>query len=443
MPEALKKHVAWLERKYPDVLKDCDFDAYKDGLDKLAYYAERFGTVDTYAKALHLQGDNEKLSELKLHLSLYFMLEQVTEEKYDDLERKEHLYMRDRRQDLRYMGWLAVLLQDADKLNERVSVISWNYDLQIEHALAYYYQIAAPDLRKVFRTYGIHPGVEEDEDQRRFLVHLNGIAGHCNKGGTGSEFLFETLDRKQDKDFVKGVFERYKDRESQFVNAMNGFFSFAWEDHSIANRGRELAIKAMADATILVIIGYSFPPFNRAVDLQLMKAFRSTQSGKKLKRIHLQNPHMTMESFDHMFGSTIGRLRRPGGGWFPISPDTPDIPSIDITDDTATSQFYLPSGIVRLNSAPRICDQRSSCLCTVPPRCRGSLLAFGSVIRTNTSSSSVVPRPGCIRDRRTSFLTSGWFSAKRRTPVGEPQTTTNTNDKPQFPRRSEAILRDP
>ena len=325
MPQAFDHHIGWLRRKYITTLAKLDFEGYATQIKQLAYYASRFGTVDTYAKALGLQNDQDGLASLKLHMSLYFLLEQLSEDKYPAALREANLYMRDRRQDLRYMGWLAVLLEKVDRLNQRVNVISWNYDLQVEHALAYYYNLKSPDLQNALDVYGVYPNphtASKPEVDTPFLIHLNGIAGNYSTSEKVSDSLFATLDRENDRVFIGKVFERYKKKQEGFNAAMNEWFTFAWENNPVAVKGRELALKAMSEASILVVIGYSFPPFNRTIDRQLMRAFLPDTVSDSEKRVYLQSPSLTKETFTHLFG--IDQR----------------LPNIEV--DNGVLQFYLP-----------------------------------------------------------------------------------------------------
>ena len=91
---------------------------------------------------------------------------------------------------------------------------------------------------------------------------------------------------------------------------------FSWEDDSL-NTIKE-AIESTHNTDILVVIGYSFPFFNRAVDREIIREM-------KLKKVYIQN-----ESND------INRVRT---GFLSIKPDMNPKDIVDITD---TSQFFLP-----------------------------------------------------------------------------------------------------
>ena len=54
-----------------------DFKRYTAYLKKMADWSWRYGSIDTYARSLFLLKREKELAELKLHLSMFFMLSQV------------------------------------------------------------------------------------------------------------------------------------------------------------------------------------------------------------------------------------------------------------------------------------------------------------------------------------------------------------------------------
>jgi hypothetical protein len=133
------------------------------------------------------------------------------------------------------------------------------------------------------------------------LLHLNGIAGYSYD--TKSEkkvnkFINESIELVRQKDLnhlnrydkacvIKDIFKLFSsDDESLMI-------SFAWEkefeskrDYYFANSKLEYA-KALARGTdILIVIGYSFPYFNREVDKEIFAEMPT------LKKIYFQDPQL-------------------------------------------------------------------------------------------------------------------------------------------------------
>lgn len=293
MPAAFHNHVAWVANMIgPQV----EYETY---LKQLARDIVPYGTVDTYARALFLQGNNtDRLDELKLHLSYYFMIEQLHEEKLQlDLKFEKRFAI-----DPRYMGWLALLFKDMWRLREDVNIVSWNYDLQVQHALTKY--ITSSKIQDVFinSNWSIYPDLRPTgrvEDKRPFLVHLNGMAGLVEEQGN-QKFLAHDLTAQETSTVLNRWFSIYNNRgrhRRAIPEQMRDAFTFAWEDSGIAKDARHYAKQLMNRAEVLVVIGYSFPLFNREVDKELIDAFNqplerlSRPEGEAhRKRVVIQNP---------------------------------------------------------------------------------------------------------------------------------------------------------
>ncbi len=60
--------------------------------------------------------------------------------------------------------------------------------------------------------------------------------------------------------------------------------SFAWEDYSTGKVAIKRAIESTSETEILVVIGYSFPFFNRFVDRDIIRSMN------RLKKVYFQAP---------------------------------------------------------------------------------------------------------------------------------------------------------
>ena len=67
---------------------------------------------------------------------------------------------------------------------------------------------------------------------------------------------------------------------------MNDHINYAWEQSELAKQKREYAKKVFKESDVIVVIGYSFPPFNRQVDQMLFNELK----GRKT-RIYYQDPN--------------------------------------------------------------------------------------------------------------------------------------------------------
>lgn len=224
-------------------------------------------TVDTLARKYYLQGVDGQfnLIILKAFLSIYFL----------------HLQHNENRFDMRYDSFVSTLLERGENGNlvlpNNIKVISWNYDLQFEIALKNYMK---DKLSLIHHSFNIHPSMSRYNMSSTLdnfgMVKLNGTAG-----------LFVDLDLRQIRDIdeiypneisSKELFNLFFDicRSGRF--SIEPFYRYSWEDDNprfddlLPNMKaflHEYAKDIMRRTNHLVVIGYSFPPFNRRLDIEL------------------------------------------------------------------------------------------------------------------------------------------------------------------------------
>jgi hypothetical protein len=120
-------------KKYKNLLGNSDIQKFSE---RLAYFGRKtieYGSLDIYARRLHLLNNYKELHELKFCLSVFLDLwERLLHNKMENINNYPYEKI-----DKRYLSLLSVLLDKGEynpKLNPRVSFISWNYDLQVEMA---------------------------------------------------------------------------------------------------------------------------------------------------------------------------------------------------------------------------------------------------------------------------------------------------------------------
>jgi len=228
-------------------------------------------TVDTYAKKLYLADDNENYNLLKHLLNLYLIYEQV---KTGDIEELIHtstssgiskednninIKFRDFNFDTRYDVFVASILSKGPKWPDHIKIISYNYDNQIDIALNYY---EAPDNNLHLETEDLI--IRLNGKATPFKSHekldINDIVNHLNINSFIEAFK---------------IFHNYCDTHDQ-RNDPSINFSWEWNDPEKAyikekiNKTKQI-IKEAGD---FVIIGYSFPEFNREVDSNILSSVR-------------------------------------------------------------------------------------------------------------------------------------------------------------------------
>ncbi len=213
---------------------------------------QTYPTIDTYAKKLTITGNCRELDRLKKALSSFFVLIQSHQKR-----------------DLRYDGFIASIIQNDGSLPNNISVLSWNYDYQMEYVLQDFSPITT-DILHIWQKQGITcKGFGSFIDKSRFnCVKLNGTA------------MFSIIQGNQliDPSIYNPVrIEKwYEDR----FRTWKSNISFAWEKD---DRFVEGVLPLVKDAKVLVVIGYSFPFVNRAVDRKII------QNMDELKTVYIQD----------------------------------------------------------------------------------------------------------------------------------------------------------
>jgi hypothetical protein len=278
-------------------------------LEALLLISNDFNTIDTYARKLVLSGKNEKLTKLKITLSIFFELWQSWKQRllWSAAKTVENTSITGRKDyvDKRYTTLFSNLLEQDKgglKIPENINFLTWNYDTQIARAINLFAE--REDLSEIYSDFNFYPQLNRNRNQQYAkVVHLNGVAGLYNLTKDGS--VNSIIDRVKGKpDFVNAilellfVYDSYKKRQISFENT----YSFAWENSETVYLGREIARQILQKTNVLVIIGYSFPTFNLNVDRELMEAFKLKSNENELKRIIYQdisaNKEIIRDSFD-------------------------------------------------------------------------------------------------------------------------------------------------
>lgn len=270
-----------LEHFLRNNVSDCDendIEIIKSECKELAKKADEFGDVDTYAKYLQLMDSaGEELDKLKCTLSKYFTIKQLICDAIDK----------------RYLPWL-ISIMNRKEFPDNIKVLSWNYDSQI--------QIAAQQLgddedlvtQHELLTYRFsmieaYPNLDFQSSQRKpSLIHLNGRAGF-SAWRNGYQSAFQASNCSSNNRVVSFL----KERE------LSSGLHFAWENSDYHKNLMQKVIDMIRETTIVVVIGYSFPFFNREVDKEI---FMKLRVDGKLKKIYFQDPILDGQQLKAQFG---------------------------------------------------------------------------------------------------------------------------------------------
>jgi hypothetical protein len=239
----------------------------------LSQTAANHNTVDTIARKLWMRSDSDSISglrRLKATLAAYLWYKQIANPS-----------------DRRYDTFFATILQkDSGKrpaLPASVKMLTLNYVLLIERS---FYEFCL-DYRHTNELLFLAKGV----------MHLNGyasveprIVGNIIPNDY-SKFEYALFEGTEDKDAdVVELYDRCLNADP--LNRLDTRIAFAWENSATVSEAAAIA----GGTTILVVVGYSFPFFNRAADMTLLKAIVPTCEAIRLQTGEDVGPRERMKS---------------------------------------------------------------------------------------------------------------------------------------------------
>lgn len=237
-----------------------------EGLKWLQNQCLNHASVDTFAKKIYLtEGDSYRLKKMKLLLSCFFVYEQAAN-----------------KPDNRYDAFYASILKSKHSFPEYIGIISWNYDYQFELSYSQY----SGDKR--LNANQSHLRVNHKFSclfkPNAFCINkLNGTTGFFNHGWPNDlELFMNTFQEEVNKDLIETLIYFY----AAIIDnpRLKSGFSFAWEKDDANPSIIEMAVESSKDTEILIVIGYSFPFFNRDVDRQIIGSM------KNLRKVYFQAP---------------------------------------------------------------------------------------------------------------------------------------------------------
>jgi hypothetical protein len=276
MPDRILELIGFLKSQ-PFSLGDGEFDSWRNtpksevfllllsDLEWIYENSKNHQSIDTFAKKLMIMQKWKELSRLKRALSVFFVFEQFR-----------------KRADPRYDGFFAsIIKQRIDDFPANIKILSWNYDYQFEITFKSY----SGDSRVIGNTtFPIYSKFTNNNSPASgfALYKLNGTASFV-RDGTEYTYFNYFKDNCDNEAFLE-ILRNYA-AAANLINRLNSALSFAFETdldqtQSILNT----AIEATNNTDVLVVIGYSFPFFNREFDRKLINSM------EKLEKIYIQSP---------------------------------------------------------------------------------------------------------------------------------------------------------
>lgn len=276
MPKRIQDLIGFLKSQ-PFSLGDGEFDVWKNtpksqvfellitDLEWIHGNSKNHQSIDTFAKKLMIMQSWKELSRLKRALSVFFVIEQFR-----------------KRPDPRYDGFFASIIKQSIKdMPGNIKILSWNYDYQFEISFKSY----SGDARVVGNTtFPIYSKFTNNKSPANgfALYKLNGTASFVRDEVEYTYFNhFKDI---CDNDIILEILRNYAAGANQ-IHRLNSALSFAFEiDLQATQTILNTAIEATKNTDVLVVIGYSFPFFNREFDRTLINSMDS------LEKIYIQSP---------------------------------------------------------------------------------------------------------------------------------------------------------
>lgn len=334
LPESLKKF-----NKYIDIIAE--------DLGWLVKEAANFQTIDTLARMYYLTENYDSLKKLKKTLVLYFTLEQILFIN----SKTDQRYTFDKMKEFRYESFFAAALEKQDngflKVRDNIKILSWNYDSQLELALKTFKNSSLDEVRAQFQILPNRGSLTKTSNDffnhSNFgVIKLNGSAIWSNPIKIDDDVYDSAFDKKtvnlSQEDLLGSILEEFdtviKHNNQESILDSLKYFNFSWESdprftekytaHSIH---REIAMEVARKTNILVIIGYSFPVFNRETDKKLI------DSMKNIGKIYIQDPYAE---------NILSTLKSGFSVFYHYSSRNRFTEQLPVELQTSTDQFLIP-----------------------------------------------------------------------------------------------------
>jgi hypothetical protein len=271
MSKEIRKTISWLQemaKANDDLSQSSDLKSIISELEQLAEICEpkRNFSIDTYAKTLRISGKTKEYNKLKSTLTLFFTLQQMR--KFPDV---------------RYGNFWASLVDEKDKLPSNVRILSWNYDFQLE--ITYQDFIKSESLRDTANALNLITYKTSDQKHNGIdnftIFKINGSATYNSESIRDKASYI--VDNLRSSDPIEAIVE-ILDYQTIHKNRIENHLSYAWE-HDMSNKFFSYLLDCIGFTDILIIIGYSFPFFNRKIDKDILRSMHS------LKKVYFQDPN--------------------------------------------------------------------------------------------------------------------------------------------------------
>lgn len=281
-------------------------------------------SIDKKAKKFYLDRRNDDLLEIKAIIDFYFQAAQFIGHSKINIDNRYTVFFND---------ILKLGENDRPFLPPTFSILSWNYDIQLELTAA---QIFKEEfLGRIHTQLNISPQViNHPQQQSQFsVVKLNGMSAMLVEKDKFYRYTVQNLRNNYNElhpvdkfNLIYTLSDNYLKLTGNYLN--NKIFTginYGWEANSLATLTRQRAKEIAKETEYLVIIGYSFPLFNREVDGPILNTM------KKLKKVYIQIPEVDIETVYDRFIALANELK---------------LDKIKIKKETKLNEFIIPDEYV-------------------------------------------------------------------------------------------------
>lgn len=240
------------------------YDFQKEMIDSLSWMLEesdRHASIDTFAKKLYIKESDAELKKLKITMSVFFILEQLRT-----------------RPDKRYDAFFASIVDQRFLLPNWIKIMTWNYDYQFELAFMEYTDNYDLEFNQNMLNIS-SKGTKKNIPDGFGIYKLNGTTGLGDRMMREYFYIRDWVDELSIlmEDIVKSFAVAFYKADA--ISKL----SFAWEEDPSTNYINKVS-KEFLDTEVLVVIGYSFPFFNREVDRKIIGSMSN------LRKVYFQAP---------------------------------------------------------------------------------------------------------------------------------------------------------
>jgi hypothetical protein len=257
-------------------------------------------SFDTYFKKLFHVNDIPLINQGKRLLHLYFLWEHSQSSlKRTDGETKDNFCKQalfDRRYDALIAGLLEPISGESMTVC-KVNFITWNYDINLLNAIKIFFYpklIYSDFLKKIQKNEFVW-----EIDGRIKIINVNGYF-------YSSQFndCQNLRDAAIDSVITDKIYQGY--HASTDADADANLVRFAWEQKKDDRNSMAKNIKkVISGSENIVIIGYTFPLYNRLIDLNYMDESLQNNIIERAKFITVQDPNSTniANTIEELFGN--------------------------------------------------------------------------------------------------------------------------------------------